>query len=168
MNRKYTVEKYGEIVKTIRRLIPEATLFTDIIVGFTGETDEQFENTRKAMFEFNYNMAYIAQYSQRPGAVSSRWIDDIPQEVKKSRFHKLTHDLEKTSAANNRQMINKKYRVLVRGLERKGDFLSGLTEGRINVRIPSTDTSLIGKMVDIKITSSTNFSVAGEFALNPI
>ncbi len=78
MNRKYNVEKYGEIVKTIRRLIPEATLFTDIIVGFTGETDEQFENTRKAMVDFNYNMAYIAQYSQRPGAVSSRWVDDIP------------------------------------------------------------------------------------------
>jgi tRNA-2-methylthio-N6-dimethylallyladenosine synthase len=162
MNRKYNVEKYGEIVKTIRRLIPDATLFTDIIVGFTGETDEQFENTRKAMYDFNYNMAYIAQYSQRPGAVSSRWVDDIPHEVKKSRFHKLTHDLEKTSAAHNKQMIGKIYRVLVRGLERKGDFLSGLTEGRINVRIASTDTSLIGKMINVKITSSTDFSVAGE------
>jgi tRNA-2-methylthio-N6-dimethylallyladenosine synthase len=167
MNRKYSVEKYTEIVKTIRRLIPQATLFTDIIVGFTGETDEQFENTRKAMAEFNYNMAYIAQYSQRPGAVSSRWVDDVPHDVKKNRFHKLTHDLEKTSAAHNRQMIGKTFRILVRGLERKGDFLSGLTEGRINVRIPSTDTSLIGKMVDIKITSSTDFSVAGEFVLKP-
>jgi tRNA-2-methylthio-N6-dimethylallyladenosine synthase len=162
MNRKYTVEKYGKIVKTIRRLIPEATLFTDIIVGFTGETDEQFENTRIAMYDFNYNMAYIAQYSQRPGAVSSRWVDDVPHEVKKERFHRLTHDLEKTSAAHNRQMIGNTYRVLVRGLERKGDFLSGLTEGRINVRINSTDTSLIGKIVNVKITSSTDFSVAGE------
>jgi tRNA-2-methylthio-N6-dimethylallyladenosine synthase len=166
MNRKYSVERYEEIVKTIRRLIPEATLFTDIIVGFTGETDEQFENTRKAMYDFNYNMAYIAQYSQRPGAVSSRWIYDIPHEVKKERFHRLTHDLEKTSAAHNKQMIGKTYRVLVQGLERKGDFLSGLTEGRINVRISSTDTSLIGKMVDVKITSSTDFSVAGEIVYN--
>lgn len=162
MNRKYNVEKYAEIVKTIRRLIPQATLFTDIIVGFTGETDEQFENTRKAMVDFNYNMAYIAQYSQRPGAVSSRWVDDVPHDVKKNRFHQLTQDLEKTSAAHNKKMIGKTYRVLVRGLERKGDFLTGLTEGRINVRIPSTDTSLIGKMVDIKIISSTDFSVAGE------
>lgn len=162
MNRKYTVEKYGEIVKTIRRMIPEATLFTDIIVGFTGETDEQFENTRKAMYDFNYNMAYIAQYSQRPGAVSSRWVDDVPHDIKKIRFHQLTNDLEKTSAEHNRQMIGKTYRVLVRGLERKGDFLSGLTEGRINVRINSTDTSLIGKIVNVKITSSTDFSVAGE------
>jgi tRNA-2-methylthio-N6-dimethylallyladenosine synthase len=82
--------------------------------------------------------------------------------VKKKRYHLLTHDLEKTSAAHNRRMIGKTYRVLVRGLERKGDFLSGLTEGRINVRISSTDTSLIGKIVDVKITSSTDFSVAGE------
>ncbi len=86
MNRKHPVEKYRQIVEVIRRLIPEATLFTDIIVGFTGETDEQFENTRKIMDEFRYNMAYIAQYSQRPGAVSSRWIDDVPREVKKSPF----------------------------------------------------------------------------------
>jgi tRNA-2-methylthio-N6-dimethylallyladenosine synthase len=82
--------------------------------------------------------------------------------VKKKRYHLLTHDLEKTSAAHNRRMIGKTYRVLVRGLERKGDFLSGLTEGRINVRISSTDTSLIGKIVDVKITTSTDFSVAGE------
>jgi len=162
MNRKYSIEQYGEIVKTIRRLIPQATLFTDIIVGFTGETNEQFENTRKAMYDFNYNMAYIAQYSQRPGAVSSRWKDDVPHEVKKERFRRLTHDLEKTSAAHNKQMIGKTYRVLVRELERKGDFLSGLTEGRINVRISSTDTSLIGKMIDVEITSSSDFSVAGE------
>ncbi len=162
MNRKYSVEKYRDIVTTIRELIPEATLFTDIIVGFTGETDEQFENTRKVMHEFRYNMAYIAQYSQRPGAVSARWIDDVPKEVKKERYHKLTLDLERTSAAHNKQMIGKTYCVLVRGLERKGDFLSGLTEGRINVRISSVDTSLIGKMVDVKIKSSTDFSVAGE------
>ena len=162
MNRKHSVEKYRKIVKTIRQLIPQATLFTDIIVGFTGETDEQFENTRKIMDEFKYNMAYIAQYSQRPGAVSARWIDDVPKEVKKERYHRLTHDLEKTSAAHNRQMIGQTYRVLVRGLERKGDFLSGLTEGRINVRISATDTSLIGKMVDVIITSFTDFSVAGE------
>ncbi len=105
MNRKHSVEKYSHIVDTIRRLIPQATLFTDIIVGFTGETDEQFENTRKIMDKFNYNMAYIAQYSQRPGAVSSRWVDDIPKQVKKERYHALTQDLIKTSFAYNKTMV---------------------------------------------------------------
>jgi len=162
MNRKHNVEKYRHIVSTIRKLIPQATLFTDIIVGFTGETDEQFFNTRKIMDEFKYNMAYIAQYSPRPGATSSRWDDDISHEIKKERFHTLTEDLKKSSGEHNKEMVGKSYRVLVRGMERKGEFLSGLTEGRINVRIHSKDTSLIGHIMDVKIVSSAEFSVAGD------
>lgn len=163
MNRKHDVERYSHIVDTIRRLIPQATLFTDIIVGFTGETDEQFENTRKIMYDFNYNMAYIAQYSVRPGATSSRWADDVPKAVKKDRFQRLTEDLRTTSFAQNKNIVGKTYRVLIKGIERKGNFLSGLTEGKINVRIlNSTDIELIGKIVDIKISSATEFSVAGD------
>ncbi|MBN1340841.1 MAG: tRNA (N6-isopentenyl adenosine(37)-C2)-methylthiotransferase MiaB [Bacteroidales bacterium] len=162
MNRKHNMEKYRHIVHTIRKLIPQATLFTDIIVGFTGETDEQFESTRRIMEEFKYNMAYIAQYSQRPGAVSSRWVDDVPKEVKKVRYHTLTGDLMKISHEHNKTMVSKTLRVLVRGKERKGEFLNGLTEGKINVRIPLTDNDLIGQIVDVKITSATEFSLAGE------
>lgn len=162
MNRKHNVERYRHIVSTIREKIPQATLFTDIIVGFTGETDEQFDNTRKLMEEFRYNMAYIAQYSPRPGATSSRWEDDIPKEVKKKRFHTLTEDLRKSSFAHNQDMVGKTFRVLVRGKERKGDYLSGLTEGRINVRIHATDPGLIGQIVDVKINNAVEFSVAGE------
>jgi len=162
MNRKHSVDKYAHIIETINRLIPQATIFTDIIVGFTGETDEQFENTRKIMDRFKYNMAYIAQYSQRPGAVSSRWVDDIPVQVKKDRFHTLTEDLKRSSFALNKDMVGKTYRVLVRGMERKGEFLSGLTEGKINVRMHAKDTSLIGQIVDVKITSAAEFSVAGD------
>jgi len=162
MNRKHSVEKYRHIVNTIRTLIPQATLFTDIIVGFTSETDEQFENTRKVMKEFNYNMAYIAQYSQRPGAVSSRWVDDVPVQTKKERFHTLTEDLKASSHSHNKDMVGKTFRVLVRGKERKGEFLSGLTEGRINVRIHASDETLIGQIVDVKISAAAEFSVAGD------
>jgi len=162
MNRKHTLEKYREIIHTIRRLIPEATIFTDIIVGFTGETDEQFENTRKIMDEFQYNMAYIAQYSQRPGAVSSRWIDDVPAEVKKIRYHQLSNDLRRNSAANNRQMVGNTFRVLVTGHDRKQGYLSALTEGKIVTRFASGNHDLIGTFVNLEITSSTDFSVEGK------
>jgi tRNA-2-methylthio-N6-dimethylallyladenosine synthase len=84
MNRSHNLNDYRRIVQSIRRLIPEATLFTDIIVGFTGETDEQYENTRKALAEFKFNMAYIARYSVRPGARSARWADDVPHAIKKT------------------------------------------------------------------------------------
>jgi tRNA-2-methylthio-N6-dimethylallyladenosine synthase len=162
MNRKHSMEKYRHIVHTIRRLIPEATLFTDIIVGFTGETDEQFENTRKAMEEFCYNMAYIAQYSVRPGAASSRWEDDVPHEVKKVRFQVLTNELTKHSLAYNKSLIGKTMRVLVRGRDRKEGYMSAHTEGRIVVRFASDDEGMIGQFADVKIMSAAPLSIEGE------
>ena len=161
MNRKHNVETYRKIIHSIRKHLPQATIFTDIIVGFTGETDEQFENTRKALKEFNYNMAYIAQYSPRPGATSSRWADDISREVKKTRYHQLSNDLRKCSSVHNRNMIGKTYRVLVTGHDRKEGYLSALTEGKIVCRFASDDKQLIGKFADLEITSSTDFSVEG-------
>jgi tRNA-2-methylthio-N6-dimethylallyladenosine synthase len=168
MNRKHTVEKYRHIVHTIRRLLPEATLFTDIIVGFTGETEEQIENTRKAMEEFKYNMAYIAQYSPRPGAASSRWADDIPKEVKKVRYHMLTGELMKHSLAYNQSLIGKTMTVLVRGKDRKSGYLSALTEGKIIVRFASDDENLIGRFVKVKIHSAAPFSTEGELVTEKI
>ena len=172
MNRNHTVQQYRHIVQTIRRLIPEATLFTDIIVGFTGETEEQNENTRKAIAEFKYNMAYIALYSPRPGAVSSRWADDIPKDVKKARYHMLTDELMKHSLAYNQSLIGKTMEVLVRGKDRKNDYLSALTEGKIIVRFASTDKKLIGQFVKVIIHSAVPFSMEGELVtkevLNPV
>ncbi|PCH71761.1 MAG: tRNA (N6-isopentenyl adenosine(37)-C2)-methylthiotransferase MiaB [Bacteroidales bacterium] len=162
MNRKHGMKKYRQIVHTIKRLIPEATLFTDIIVGFTGENDEQFENTRKAMSEFKYNMAYIAMYSPRPGALSHRWFDDVSLDIKKNRHHILTEDLKIHSKNYNTSMLNKTFRVLVKGEAKHDGYLAGLTEGRINVRFLSKDESLIGEFADIKITSAADFSVEGE------
>jgi tRNA-2-methylthio-N6-dimethylallyladenosine synthase len=161
MNRKHSMEKYRAIVQTIRRLIPEATLFTDIIVGFTGETEEQLENTRKAMEEFKYNMAYIAQYSPRPGAASSRWADDIPKDEKKKRYHMLTDELMKHSLEYNRGLIGKTMDVLVRGKDRKDGYLSALTEGKIIVRFASDDENLIGQFVKVKVNSAAAFSTEG-------
>ncbi len=162
MNRKHSIEKYRSIVDSIKRLIPDATIFTDIIVGFTGETDEEFERTREIMDEFKYNMAYIAQYSPRPGAASSRWTDDIPKEVKKERYHKLTEELMKHTLVYNNGLIGKTLKVLVRGEDRKDGFLSALTEGKIIVRFASDDKSLIGKFVDVNITSAVQFSTEGK------
>jgi len=161
MNRKHSVEKYRAIVQTIRRLIPEATLFTDIIVGFTGETEAQIENTRKALEEFKYNMAYIAQYSPRPGAASSRWEDDISKDEKKTRYHMLTDELMKHSLEYNKGLKGKTMEVLVRGKDRKEGYLSALTEGKIIVRFESDDENLIGQFVKVKVNSAAPFSTEG-------
>ena len=162
MNRKHNLDIYRNIVTSIRQILPSATLFTDIIVGFTGETDAEFENTRKAMEEFQYNMAYIAQYSPRPGAVSARWEDNVPREVKKQRLHILTEELKKHSYAYNQQLVNKTCKVLVTGKDRKKGHLSSLTEGKIIVRFANDDESLIGKFVDVNITSAVEFAAHGK------
>ena len=168
MNRNYMVDQYRERVATIRALLPQATLFTDIIVGFSGETEEQFENTRAAMQEFQYNMAYVAMYSPRPGAASYHWPDDIPHEEKNRRLHELGEELARSSSAYNRRMIGGTYRVLVEGPDRKKGYLSAKTEGRITVRFPSDEPALIGQFVNVTITSAAALSVQGELAAVPV
>jgi tRNA-2-methylthio-N6-dimethylallyladenosine synthase len=161
MNRKHSMARYREVVGWIRDLLPGASLFTDIIVGFSGESDEQFENTRAAIREFEYNMAYIAMYSPRPGAASFAWQDDIPHAVKKERYAVLTGDLEKVALAYTRKMKGETVRMLVRAKDRKDGYLTGHTEGKIIVRFLSEDESLIGQFVDVKIESVRPFSAEG-------
>ena len=161
MNRKHTLDDYRHIIHTIRRLLPEATIFTDIIVGFTGETEEEFENSRKAMEEFKYNMAYIAQYSVRPGAVASTWADDVPKETKKKRYHILTDELMKHSLVYNQGLVGKTLKVIVTGIDRNKAYLTGYTEGKIVIRFKSNDKNLIGKIVKVEVTSATPLSIEG-------
>jgi tRNA-2-methylthio-N6-dimethylallyladenosine synthase len=161
MNRKHSMDKYRKIIHAIRMHIPGATIFTDIIVGFTGETNNQFESTRKIMEEFRFNMAYIAMYSPRPGAVSSEWLDNISPDIKKERLFILSEELKKYSSEYNKRMIGQTFRVLVTGCDRKEGFLSGYTEGKIIIRFPSNNHNLIGKFVDITVISSADFSVEG-------
>jgi tRNA-2-methylthio-N6-dimethylallyladenosine synthase len=161
MNRKHSVEDYLRIIHSIRRILPDATVFTDIIVGFTGETEEQFENTRKLMELVKFNMAYIAVYSPRPGAASSRWDDDIPIPLKKHRLHMLTEELTAHTIDYNRSLIGKKIKVLVTGRDRKPGFFSGITEGRIVVRFASDQPVKPGAFVWLTITSAASFSIEG-------
>ena len=163
MHRNHTLDDYRKIVDSIRKYLPQATLFTDIIVGFTGETDKEFEDTAKAMEEFKYNMAYIARYSPRPGAVSARWADDVPQEAKKERLHVLTEILKKHSYTYNQQLVGKEFAVLVHGKDRKGQHLAGTTEGKIIIRLNSSNEAIIGKFVKVKITSAVEFAAEGDF-----
>lgn len=163
MNRKHSLDKYRKIVSDINELIPEATLFTDIIVGFTGETDEQIENTRKAVEEFQYNMIYLAMYSPRPGAVSERWEDDIPKTVKSERHRYITEELKKHSFRYNNSLIGKTFPILVTKRDnRKTEYLSGYNEGKITVRFLSDNDRLIGQFVEVKITGASEFSVEGK------
>ena len=161
MNRNHTMDRYRSLIADIRELLPTAALYTDIIVGFTGETDEQFLETKKAMEDFRYQMAFIAQYSPRPGAASARWDDDVSQAVKKERLRILTEVLRTTSGEQNQALVGQTVPVLVEKPDRKTGFLAGRTEGKVAVRFASTDPSLIGTFIQVKIDSAVPFSLEG-------
>jgi len=165
MNRRHSMSKYRRIVNEIRELIPQATLFTDIIVGFTGEGETEFENTIAAFHEFRFNMAYIAMYSPRPGAASYRWQDEVSQEVKKERYHRLSEVMKIHTREYNESMVGKTVRLLLNGVDRKTGFTTGLTEGKLTVRLDLKAPELIGRMVDVKITGAADFSLSGELVL---
>jgi len=162
MNRRHSMDKYRRIVADIRELLPSATLFTDIIVGFSSEGEPEFQNTIAAMEEFGFNMAYIAMYSPRPGAASYRWENEVATDDKKDRLHRSTEVLKKYSRQYNETMVGKSFRVLVNGTDRKTGLSTGLTEGKLIVRLDKHDDSLMGKIVDVTITSAADFSLSGK------
>ena len=114
------------------------------------------------MEEFKFNMAFIAQYSVREGAVASKWEDDVPKEVKRQRYHRLTEELMKHSLLYNKALVGTTVKMLVEQFDRKNGYLAGHTEGKIVIRFASTDESLIGQIVKVKVTSASPLSIEGK------
>ncbi len=115
MNRQYSPDSYWEIVREIQRRMPELTFSTDVIVGFPGETDEDFGQTRELMERVGFDQAYIFKYSPRPGTKSGELADSVPQAVKEERNQLLLGDLERRTLARNRSLIGQTLEVLIEG-----------------------------------------------------
>lgn len=162
MNRRYTWEHYRDVLDMARAKIPALTISTDIIVGFCGETEAQFEETATAMRYGNYDMAFIAQYSPRPGAVAEKRLSDtVPKEEKKRRDIVLTEILRETARANNQKLVGATLPVLVEALSRKEGKLLGRSEGLKSVEFSSNNTTLIGNFIDITIESVDSWRLYG-------
>ncbi|MDA0576470.1 MAG: MiaB/RimO family radical SAM methylthiotransferase [Verrucomicrobia bacterium] len=162
MNRQHSVGQYRAIVEQIRTRLPTATLFTDIIVGFSGETEVQFANTLRVVAETGFDMIYAAMYSPRPGAASSRWKDDIPSDEKKRRLYALNALLRKHVLQANEGQIGRTLPVLVTGRDPKLNCLIGLTEGKINIRLTADEPTWIGRIIDVTVTSAAGLSLTAE------
>ncbi|MBI2411097.1 MAG: tRNA (N6-isopentenyl adenosine(37)-C2)-methylthiotransferase MiaB [Candidatus Kerfeldbacteria bacterium] len=162
MNRRYTVEHYMEVLDMARSKIPTMTVSTDIIVGFCGETPEQFEKTIEAMERGRYDLAFIAQYSPRPGAVAEkRFEDTVSKEEKVRRDKTLTEVLKRTALENNQRLVGKIIPVLVENASRKSGMMLGRSEGLKSVEFAG-DESLIGQFIDMKITQADSWRLYGE------
>lgn len=162
MNRKYTVEHYQSIIKKIREKIPNCAISTDIIVGYSNETNEQFENTCKLYDEVGFDMCYLARYSPRPGTVAYKaFPDDVSREEKARRWHILNKTLEKHSLRKHEECLDKTLEILVE----KFDVHTNECEGRSRefkvVQFTGSE-DLIGQIVPVKITQASSWFLKGE------
>ncbi|KQL54560.1 dimethylallyladenosine tRNA methylthiotransferase [Heyndrickxia shackletonii] len=162
MGRKYTRERYLELVGKIKNAIPDVALSTDIIVGFPNETEEQFEETLSLYREVGFEMAYTFIYSPREGTPAAKMQDNIPMEVKKQRLQRLNDVVNELSREALLKYEGQTVEVLVEGESKNNpDVLAGYTRKNklVNFKGPK---SAIGKLVKVKITEAKTWSLNGE------
>ncbi|MDO4176416.1 MAG: tRNA (N6-isopentenyl adenosine(37)-C2)-methylthiotransferase MiaB [Bacillota bacterium] len=161
MNRKYTREQYLELVRKLREAVPGIAISTDIIVGFPGETEEEFEETLSLAKEVCYDSAFTFLYSPRKGTPAAEYVDQIPEETKHVRFNRLVDIMNEGSKSRNAAFVGRVCRVLVDGPDKKeSGILNGRTEEFKLVDFEGPE-ELIGQIVDVEITASNTFSLRG-------
>lgn len=161
MNRKYTREDYLELIDKIRQAIPSVMISTDIIVGFPGETKKDFRQTINLFRRARFNMAYISQYSPRPGTAAAQLENDVPKAIKRKRDKKLTAILEKIALAENKKDVGKKIRILIEN-KKGGHYLGRTPQGKV-VKVRGGKLA-VGQFVDVKIDRASAWGVGGQVA----
>ena len=162
MNRRYTIEKYLEIVDYIRGKDPDFSLTTDLIVGFPNETDEEFRQTLDIVKKVRYDNIYSFIYSRRSGTKAAEMPDATSEEEKSRRMRELLEVQREVSTEHYKRFIGRTMRVLVDDVsKKKKGFLTGKSNEFIIVEFEG-DSSLIGNFVDVEITDAMNWAVAGK------
>ncbi|MDD5626275.1 MAG: tRNA (N6-isopentenyl adenosine(37)-C2)-methylthiotransferase MiaB [Patescibacteria group bacterium] len=168
MNRHYTVSYYKNLIKKLRKKIQNLSISTDIIVGFPGETKNQFNDTAKLMRSIKFDMAYLAQYSPRPQTLAAKTFkDNVPKEEKKQREEILNEILKKTALKNNEKYIGKIIEVLIIGYDKKNN-LYGVTDTFKHILVKFGQKKLpikIGNFYNVKITQVASWGLEGCFQL---
>jgi tRNA-2-methylthio-N6-dimethylallyladenosine synthase len=163
MNRPYTRERYLGIVGELRAVRPDLYFSTDIIVGFPGETPEDFEQTRSLFEAVNYDMAFVFKYSIRTGTPAAAMAGQVPEEVKEERNQVLLDLLKQNSLRRNHALLGTTQEVLVEGPDRTGRRLTGRTRGN-RTAIFDGDRNLAGELLPMKVTRATVSTLYGELA----
>ena len=160
MGRKYTVSEYLELVKKIREKIKNVSITTDIIVGFPGETEEDFLKTIDVVNEVKYDLAYTFIFSPREGTPAAKMKDEVSMEEKKERLARLNELINKYALISNEKMKDKTVDVLIISESDKKDKYMGYTENMKLVNV-SCDDEFLGKIIPVKITEAKTWSLDG-------
>jgi tRNA-2-methylthio-N6-dimethylallyladenosine synthase len=164
MNRPYTRERYQEIVDALRAVRPDMYFSTDVIVGFPGETEADFEDTRALFEACDFDMAYIFKYSIRTGTPAATMADQLPEEVKEQRNQILLDVLQKNSLRRTAKLIGTVEEVLVDGPDKTGARFTGRTRGN-RVCIFDADPRLVGQLVPLRIERASVSTLYGQLVL---
>ena len=161
MNRKYTKEQYLNLVEKMKNKIPNVTFSTDIIVGFPGETNEDFEDTLDVVKKVNFEQVFMFIYSKRVGTPAAKDENQVPEKEKHERFNRLKEIVEKQMEKQNKKYINTIQKVLVEGISKNNkDMLTGRTDTN-KVVVFEGKKELIGKVINIKILSEHMWYLKG-------
>ncbi len=165
MNRKYTKEQYLELARKMQERIPNVVFSTDIIVGFAGETEEDFEDTLDVVRKIKFEQVYMFIYSRRVGTPGDKMKNQVPEEIKHKRFDRLKKLVESQIAENNQKYIGTIQKVLVEGTSKNNpNMLTGRTESNKVVIFDGTK-DLIDKIIDLKIVSEHMWYLKGEIEM---
>lgn len=163
MARKYTREHFLGLVERIKAAIPDVALTTDIIVGYPNETEEQFQETLDLYREVGFEMAFTYIYSPREGTPAAKMVDNVPDDVKKERLHRLNAVVGEFSRKALEPLVGQEVEVLVEGTsKRRDDVLAGYTRKNKLVNFEAS-VDYIGKLVKVKIVEASQYSLRGEF-----
>lgn len=161
MNRRYTKEHYLELVRKLREAIPDISLTTDIIVGFPGETEEDFEETLDVVRQAEYDSAYTFIYSKRTGTPAANMPDKVPDDVVKERFNRLLQVVAESSAKRTGRLEGQTAEVLVEGIsEQDPSMITGRLSNNLLVHFPG-DESYIGKLCKVHLDQAKGFYYIG-------
>ena len=168
MNRRYDYATYKKICENIRSRIPDVTITSDFIAGFPGETEEQFQNTLKAMSELELDYSNTAAYSPREKTVAAKWVDlYIPEDVKTDRLARLNEHNRECCLKSNQKYIGREMEVLIEKFEKVNgedgstNIISGRTRNNKIVHIPY-DKDITGEFINVRITSARTWYLRGE------
>ncbi len=161
MNRHYDRAKYLEIVRKLRQAIPDISFTTDIIVGFPGETEEDFEDTLSLVREVGFDSAFTFIYSKRKGTPAAEMENQVPEEIVKERFNRLLKEVKVTAEERCARFTGKVMDVLVEDVNREPGLVTGRIEHNIVVHLPG-DASMIGKIVPVRLAECRGFYYFGE------
>ena len=162
MNRKYTKEGYINLAKKIKHEVPDVVFSTDIIVGFPGETEEDFKDTLDVVKTINFEQVFMFIYSKRVGTPAEKMENQIDEKVKHERFERLKQLVEKQLEENNKKYIGTEQEILIEGVSKNNkNTLTGRTKTN-KIVILEADDSYIGKIINVKIVSEHMWYLKGE------